>query len=1289
MSLDLLDAGKLRISSFGIHHIFKYSYSQERSSFSFTFLDQEGFQSDYRFISVHAYDIFQTLGHIISIIIRLNQQSLDSKSSAAAAADLHNQVLDTPSGPLFPALSSSQSIPQPISQMRLQSFQHQPQITPATPPQPQPIASRRLHPNLATLKQMLSTRLSTQAVVAPTSSDRVSLDSPQKDGSFFLFLSGISGFGSPAAAGNGTSESSNRSPYRQYIDKDQPQRSRNWFVRRAKSTSNFGVPDKVATAPHSKKLSSISTSNLADHRDIYSISCTHPTAIHQVEPLSAANSISFSASSLVAVPPSPLLTPESDSRSSSSPPSTRPHALDPSGDVSCRTQKPSQGSPISRRSSDMRAAMLSNVQVVGSPSHLPGMYLSPQSPSRLKKNTTQETNVQNQRARRAHTIQPLPGSQTNSSENLLQSMDDPLRPLRVLDENNKEILLRATINGEIQPVAGTVKALVDCLYTEPLSAYADVFLLTFRLFTTPAEILQLLIIQYSNLQKSPSDIVLPITTSTQLPVVLMHRIFSFVKKWVTQYRYDFADPLVERILGTFLEIVEAANNKAYVNSLLAIINSDCSTNLYPLPSLASTLERQSICESMDLAELQDVIKSQFDVLHSSAKDIARSLTLRDWTMFKAIHLSEFVHFIAPDSYFDTQNDTKEARTINLTAFIQRFNQIGFWVATTVCSYSDLKQRTRALSKLIRVAQHCFSFGNFNTCMAIFSGLNTSPVLRLKRTFEGLSLRVSALYAELERCFDFQNNYKAYRDIEDKSHFATIPFLGLIIKDLSGMKEVYAKRLPNGLINFEKHWELFRRLLCVTSNQSWPYIIEPTPDESVVSAKDDIHAFEDSEPMPFSEATGYQGLLMPLQDQKSGDLRPCSFSSMSRMHAHVLPYLSQEQLTLISRELEPTEEADAPVVEESRLESRGSGFFASLFETLTHSSTLTRRRRSSICSSDSDSDAGLYMRTGSGSRNSSSQSTLLSHPSPPLMGSLSSSGTSAITLPQRLRLMRRPISLANLKFNAGALPISNAKGGGGSGGASPLPLYSQSPSVSPPSNMYSLSSSQILSSSVSSGSISLETSSTPQQCISPLLGREPSAMQLFTDAASDVAMPPLWSSSSSTPPLCPSPPASLPSLSAGVFVPQTLFSRSSLTSSASCSSESPLRRTLTGTPSLSLPIVQLPTTLILPMTQPTLMEQSNLSISSSLDSYIDFSEALDKPEQEAISPATVDHWDTVATLPNDNESEVLPVPITPVMMEAQATVVSVEFGDPRLWPQRRLSQPVIILTEGQAAELELK
>ncbi|KAH6562378.1 hypothetical protein BASA62_009222 [Batrachochytrium salamandrivorans] len=403
-------------------------------------------------------------------------------------------------------------------------------------------------------------------------------------------------------------------------------------------------------------------------------------------------------------------------------------------------------------------------------------------------------------------------------------------------------------------------------------------------------------------------------------------------------------------------------------------------------------------------------------------------------------------------------------------------------------------------------------------------------------------------------------------------------------------------------------------------------------------------------MPFSEATGYQGLLMPLQDQKSGDLRPCSFSSMSRMHAHVLPYLSQEQLTLISRELEPTEEADAPVVEESRLESRGSGFFASLFETLTHSSTLTRRRRSSICSSDSDSDAGLYMRTGSGSRNSSSQSTLLSHPSPPLMGSLSSSGTSAITLPQRLRLMRRPISLANLKFNAGALPISNAKGGGGSGGASPLPLYSQSPSVSPPSNMYSLSSSQILSSSVSSGSISLETSSTPQQCISPLLGREPSAMQLFTDAASDVAMPPLWSSSSSTPPLCPSPPASLPSLSAGVF---------------------------------------LPTTLILPMTQPTLMEQSNLSISSSLDSYIDFSEALDKPEQEAISPATVDHWDTVATLPNDNESEVLPVPITPVMMEAQATVVSVEFGDPRLWPQRRLSQPVIILTEGQAAELELK
>lgn len=45
-----------------------------------------------------------------------------------------------------------------------------------------------------------------------------------------------------------------------------------------------------------------------------------------------------------------------------------------------------------------------------------------------------------------------------------------------------------------------------------------------------------------------------------------------------------------------------------------------------------------------------------------------------------------------------------------------------------------KHRTRMLEFFIDVARECFNIGNFNSMMAIISGMNLSPVARLKKTW---------------------------------------------------------------------------------------------------------------------------------------------------------------------------------------------------------------------------------------------------------------------------------------------------------------------------------------------------------------------------------------------------------------------------------------------------------------------------------------------------------------------------------------------------------------------------
>ncbi|EHB17418.1 Ras-GEF domain-containing family member 1C [Heterocephalus glaber] len=159
------------------------------------------------------------------------------------------------------------------------------------------------------------------------------------------------------------------------------------------------------------------------------------------------------------------------------------------------------------------------------------------------------------------------------------------------------------------------------------------------------------------------------------------------------------------------------------------------------------------------------------------------------------------------------------KTNNLEAYVKWFNRLCYLVATEICMPAKKKQRAQVIEFFIDVARECFNIGNFNSLMAIISGMNMSPVSRLKKTWAKVK---TAKFFILEHQMDPTGNFCNYRTaLRGAAHRSltahssrekiVIPFFSLLIKDIYFLNEGCANRLPNGHVNFEKFLELAKQV----------------------------------------------------------------------------------------------------------------------------------------------------------------------------------------------------------------------------------------------------------------------------------------------------------------------------------------------------------------------------------------------------------------------------------------------------------------------------------------------
>ncbi|XP_070364208.1 rap guanine nucleotide exchange factor 4 isoform X2 [Equus asinus] len=179
----------------------------------------------------------------------------------------------------------------------------------------------------------------------------------------------------------------------------------------------------------------------------------------------------------------------------------------------------------------------------------------------------------------------------------------------------------------------------------------------------------------------------------------------------------------------------------------------------------------------------------------SSKDLAYQMTIYDWELFNCVHELELIYHT-----FGRHNFKKT--TANLDLFLRRFNEIQFWVVTEICLCPQPSKRVQLLKKFIKIAAHCKEYKNLNSFFAIVMGLSNVAVSRLALTWEKLPSKFKKFYAEFESLMDPSRNHRAYRLTVAKLDPPLIPFMPLLIKDMTFTHEGNKTFIDN-LVNFEK------------------------------------------------------------------------------------------------------------------------------------------------------------------------------------------------------------------------------------------------------------------------------------------------------------------------------------------------------------------------------------------------------------------------------------------------------------------------------------------------------
>ncbi|XP_040081376.1 rap guanine nucleotide exchange factor 1 isoform X5 [Oryx dammah] len=391
------------------------------------------------------------------------------------------------------------------------------------------------------------------------------------------------------------------------------------------------------------------------------------------------------------------------------------------------------------------------------------------------------------------------GDRARKSPDTLEAQsEEEVDELSLIDHS--EIMARLTLKQEgddgpdVRGGSGDI-LLVHATETDrkDLVLYCEAFLTTYRTFITPEELIKKLQYRYEKFSPFADTFKKRVSKNTFFVLVRVVDELCLVE-------------LTEEILKLLMELVFRLVRSGEL-SLARVLRKN----------ILDKVDQKKLlrCTNSDQPLAARGVAARPGTLHDfHSHEIAEQLTLLDAELFYKIEIPEVLLWA---------KEQNEEKSPNLTQFTEHFNNMSYWVRSIIMLQEKAQDRERLLLKFIKIMKHLRKLNNFNSYLAILSALDSAPIRRLewqKQTSEGL--------AEYCTLIDSSSSFRAYRAALSEVEPPCIPYLGLILQDLTFV-HLGNPDYIDGKVNFSKRWQQFNILDSMRCFQQAHYDIRRNDD----------------------------------------------------------------------------------------------------------------------------------------------------------------------------------------------------------------------------------------------------------------------------------------------------------------------------------------------------------------------------------------------------------------------------------------------------------------------------
>eukprot|EP01130_Rhizamoeba_saxonica_P008944 TRINITY_DN3625_c0_g2_i1.p1 TRINITY_DN3625_c0_g2~~TRINITY_DN3625_c0_g2_i1.p1 ORF type:complete len:622 (-),score=134.95 TRINITY_DN3625_c0_g2_i1:53-1918(-) len=446
---------------------------------------------------------------------------------------------------------------------------------------------------------------------------------------------------------------------------------------------------------------------------------------------------------------------------------------------------------------------------------------------------------------------------------------------RLLEKVNEEGLVMFSKNYQIIVKGGHIDAIITRLTktSTPEPEFVETFLMTYRNFINPLELMEKLFNRYDFDPPVPFEQLSPVQQkefTKDLKIVRL-RVANTIKMWVRTHFKDFAtDRVALEQLYMHVGATFSFYDPTLGNSIVSAIES------------AQTEHEQRSNKELMFSEPppESIYPKSGNFSDFDPLEVARQICLYEQELYSNINPAELLN--------QAWNKNKDDAP-NVTKLIEFFNMFSRWVATSICRESNIKARARKLKKFVQIAVYLKNFNNYNACQAILGAFGGAAVHRLYMTWSKAQMKHHKLFEEFKEVQEILSADRAFyllRQTLKSSNPPCIPYLGVYLTDLTFIEDGNPNYLSTecgstDIINFEKMRMVSDAIKDILLYQQMPYNFDKVPQIFEFFAKGNLDVLEENECYRLSRDCEPKDVIEVFKRKEKKLSRKSSINSLKR------------------------------------------------------------------------------------------------------------------------------------------------------------------------------------------------------------------------------------------------------------------------------------------------------------------------------------------------------------------------------------------------------------------------